>query len=272
MYGVAEEDLVDETSPVNPQTAYAECKTSSSVTCPSWPSDDFSPTFLRNATAYGASPRMRFDIVLNNLCGLAWTIGEIRMESDGTPVAPFVHALDICKAIAYTVEAPRENVHGEVLNVGDSRSNYQIREVADIVKAAFPECNITLSSEAGPGQPELPRLVRQDPARPAGVLVRLDARPRGAATAPALRAHRPLRGALPLSPPHAPEADRVPPRDRPDRPVVLLDGAVRLVEHEDRRSSRRRAGVSWRRARRVLPRVLPSGSCPTTASSSRSPR
>ncbi len=150
VYGVAEEDLVDERSPVNPQTAYAECKTFVERDVSELANDDFSPTFLRNATAYGASPRMRFDIVLNNLCGLAWTIGEIRMESDGSPWRPFVHALDICKAVACTVEAPRENVHGEVLNVGDSRSNYQIREVADIVKASFPECSITLASEAGP--------------------------------------------------------------------------------------------------------------------------
>jgi nucleoside-diphosphate-sugar epimerase len=150
VYGVAEQDLVDEESPVNPQTAYAECKVLVERDLAMLAADDFSPTFLRNATAYGASPRMRFDIVLNNLCGLAWTIGEIRMESDGTPWRPFVHALDICKAIACSLEAPRETVHGEVLNVGDSRSNYQIRDVAEIVKGAFPECRITFSEDAGP--------------------------------------------------------------------------------------------------------------------------
>jgi nucleoside-diphosphate-sugar epimerase len=150
VYGIAEQELVDETSPVNPQTAYATCKTLVERDLAQMADDRFSPTFLRNATAYGASPRMRFDIVLNNLCALAWTTGEIRMESDGTPWRPFVHALDICKAIACTLEAPAENVHNEVLNVGDSTSNYQIRDVAEIVQRSFPDCNVTLSGDAGP--------------------------------------------------------------------------------------------------------------------------
>jgi nucleoside-diphosphate-sugar epimerase len=150
VYGVATESQVDEESPVNPQTAYAVCKTLVERDVAELASDDFSPTFLRNATAYGASPRMRFDIVLNNLCGLAWTIGEIRMESDGTPWRPFVHILDICKAIALTLEAPREAVHREIFNVGDSRSNYQVRDIAEIVAGEFPDCRLTFAAEAGP--------------------------------------------------------------------------------------------------------------------------
>ncbi|HET6657039.1 MAG TPA: SDR family oxidoreductase [Gaiellaceae bacterium] len=150
VYGVATEDNVTEESPVNPQTAYAVCKTLVERDVSALADEGFSPTFLRNATAFGASPRMRFDIVLNNLSGLAWTTNEIRMESDGTPWRPFVHTLDICKAIACTLEAPREVVHGEIYNVGDSRSNYQVREIADIVGEVFEGCEITLAKAAGP--------------------------------------------------------------------------------------------------------------------------
>lgn len=150
VYGVATESLVTEESPVNPQTAYAVCKTLVERDVSPLADDDFSPTFLRNATAYGASPRMRFDIVLNNLSGLAWTTREIRIESDGTPWRPFIHALDICKAVACTLDAPREVVHNQVFNVGDSRSNYQVREIADIVAEVFEGCKITLANTTGP--------------------------------------------------------------------------------------------------------------------------
>jgi nucleoside-diphosphate-sugar epimerase len=150
VYGVATEESVTEDSPVNPQTAYAVCKTLVKRDVSQLADDNFSPTFLRNATAFGASPRMRFDIVLNNLSGLAWTTKDIRMESDGTPWRPFVHALDICKAIACTLEAPRQSVHNEVFNVGDTRSNYQVREIADIVGQVFEGCKITLANTAGP--------------------------------------------------------------------------------------------------------------------------
>ena len=98
VYGVAD-GVVDETSPVDPQTTYAECKALVERDVCALADDDFSPTFLRNATAFGASPRMRFDIVLNNLAGLAWTTKKIAMTSDGTPWRPLVHALDIAKAI-----------------------------------------------------------------------------------------------------------------------------------------------------------------------------
>ena len=144
VYGVASEELVDEESPLNPQTAYAVCKTLVERDVGALADDGFSPTFLRNATAFGASPRMRFDIVLNNLCGLAWTTGKIRMESDGTPWRPMVHASDICRAIACTLDAPRELVHNEVLNVGDPGSNYQVREIAEVVGSVFAGCDVML--------------------------------------------------------------------------------------------------------------------------------
>ena len=142
VYGVVSEELVDEESPLNPQTAYAVCKTLVERDVGALANDGFSPTFLRNATAFGASPRMRFDIVLNNLCGLAWTTGKIRMESDGTPWRPMVHASDICQAIACTLDAPRELVHNEVLNVGDPGSNYQVREIAEVVASVFAGCDV----------------------------------------------------------------------------------------------------------------------------------
>jgi nucleoside-diphosphate-sugar epimerase len=111
--------------------------------------DDFSPTFLRNATAYGPSPRMRFDIVVNNLSGLAWTTREIRLTSDGTPWRPLVHVLDICGAIASTVEAPRDLVHNEIFNVGNTAENYRVREIAQIVAETFPGCDLSIGKSDG---------------------------------------------------------------------------------------------------------------------------
>ena len=150
VYGIAEQEVVDETSPTSPQTAYAVCKTMVERDVGAMADESFSPTFLRNATAYGASPRMRFDIVLNNLSGLAWTTREIRMESDGTPWRPFVHIRDIAQAIACTLEAPREAVHNEIFNVGSSEANYQVREIAEIVGAEFPGCSVTFAEDGGP--------------------------------------------------------------------------------------------------------------------------
>jgi nucleoside-diphosphate-sugar epimerase len=143
VYGVAEGDYVDETSPVNPQTAYAVCKTRVERDVKPMANDRFSPTFLRNATAYGASPHMRFDIVLNNLAGLAWTTKEIRMTSDGTPWRPLVHGLDICRAIISVLEAPQQAVHNEVFNVGDTQHNYRVKEIAEIVAETFPGCQLS---------------------------------------------------------------------------------------------------------------------------------
>lgn len=144
VYGVAEEDLVDEDSAVNPQTAYADCKRLVERDVSALADDSFSPTFLRNATAYGASPRMRFDIVLNNLAGLAWTTGVIAMESDGTPWRPLIHAEDICRAIIASLEAPRELVHDQVLNVGAPGANYQVRELAEVVADVFEGCELSI--------------------------------------------------------------------------------------------------------------------------------
>lgn len=146
VYGIAEQEVVDETSPVDPQTAYAECKTLVERDVQALADDGFSPTFLRFATAYGASPRMRFDIVLNNLAGLAWTTGEIRMDSDGTPWRPLIHVRDMCEAVAAVVAAPRADVHNEILNVGAPGANYRIRDVAQVVGEVFEGCSIAIGA------------------------------------------------------------------------------------------------------------------------------
>lgn len=143
VYGVATGEDVTEVSPVNPQTDYAICKTLVERDVLPMADDSFSPTFLRNATAFGASPRMRFDIVLNNLAGLAWTTREIKMTSDGTPWRPLVHALDIAKAILCTLEAPRDVIHNQIFNVGDTAQNYQVKEIAETVAKIFQGCHLS---------------------------------------------------------------------------------------------------------------------------------
>lgn len=148
VYGVASVGDVTEETPVNPQTAYAECKALVERDVTKMADDNFSPTFMRNATAFGASPRMRFDIVLNNLSGLAWTTKEIKMISDGTPWRPLVHALDIAKALLCVLDAPRDIVHNQIFNVGDSGNNYQVKEIAEIVAETFPGCRLSFGSDA----------------------------------------------------------------------------------------------------------------------------
>jgi len=147
VYGVATAADVTEESPVNPQTAYAECKTLVERDVKAMADDSFSPTFMRNATAFGASPRMRFDIVLNNLAGLAWTTKEIKMTSDGTPWRPLVHVLDICKAIICTIEAPRDIIHNQVFNVGDTAQNYRVKQIAEIVAETFKGCKLSFGEQ-----------------------------------------------------------------------------------------------------------------------------
>lgn len=148
VYGIAE-GVVDETSPVSPQTAYAECKALVEQDVAALADDSFSPTFLRNATAFGASPRMRFDVVLNNLSGIAWTTNKIVMTSDGTPWRPLVHALDIARAIRMTVTSPREAVHNQTFNVGSNAQNYQVREIAEIIADVFPGCEVSFGPSGG---------------------------------------------------------------------------------------------------------------------------
>lgn len=147
VYGVADgAEPMSERSPLNPQTAYAQCKTLVERDVAALASPGFSPTFLRNATAYGASPRMRFDIVLNNLCGIAATTGKIAMTSDGRPWRPLVHVLDICEAISCVLDAPQERIHGEIFNVGHDADNFQVREIAQIVAGVYPGCELSFGA------------------------------------------------------------------------------------------------------------------------------
>jgi len=143
LYGRSGESIVTEGSPLDPQTDYAVCKLLDERELADMAGADFSPTFLRNATAYGASPRMRFDLVVNNLSGRAWTEKKITMLSDGTPWRPIVHVQDICAAFIAALEAPREAVHNQVFNVGRTDENYQVREIAEAVAEVFPDCALS---------------------------------------------------------------------------------------------------------------------------------
>jgi nucleoside-diphosphate-sugar epimerase len=148
VYGAGAGEIKIETSAPNPQTAYAECKVLCEQGLAELADTNFTVTCLRNATAFGASPRMRFDVVLNNLAGLAWTAGEIAMESDGTPWRPLVHILDICRAFEFVLKAPAERVQGQIINVGADDQNYQIQVIARIVQEVFPECAISFGKRS----------------------------------------------------------------------------------------------------------------------------
>ena len=145
VYGVgAPDQTLDESSPVNPQTAYAECKVMVERDLTSMAGDDFEPCYLRNATAYGASPRQRFDIVLNDLCGNAWTTKEIKLISDGAPWRPLAHVLDISQAVHRSLTAPAAAINTQCYNVGSNDQNYRVIEIAKIVAEAFPGCRLSV--------------------------------------------------------------------------------------------------------------------------------
>ncbi len=146
VYGAGTGDFLDESSAVNPQTAYAECKVLVERDLKAMADRRFTPVFLRNATAFGPSPRMRFDIVINDLCALAWTSKRIAMTSDGSPWRPVVHVADICEAIYRCLVAPQEAIHGKIFNVGQTSENYRVRELAQIVAEEFPGCTLSMGA------------------------------------------------------------------------------------------------------------------------------
>jgi nucleoside-diphosphate-sugar epimerase len=148
VYGAGTGEFLDEGAPVNPQTTYAVCKVLVERDLTAMAGSAFAPVMLRNATAFGPSPRMRFDIVINDLCALAWTTRKIAMTSDGSPWRPVVHVMDICEAIYRCLLAPEAAIRGKIFNVGQDSQNYRVRELAQIVAAEFPGCEVTTGPAA----------------------------------------------------------------------------------------------------------------------------
>jgi nucleoside-diphosphate-sugar epimerase len=149
MYGAAGSDeSLDEEAPLRPLTPYAESKVRAEEGLAALADRDFSPVSMRNATAFGASPRLRLDVVLNNLCAWAFTTGAIRLMSDGSAWRPLVHVRDIASCALVLLEAPRDSIHGRAFNIGANAENYRVRELAEIVREAQPDCAIEFAASA----------------------------------------------------------------------------------------------------------------------------
>jgi nucleoside-diphosphate-sugar epimerase len=149
-YGAGGDDWIDEESPFRPVTPYGRSKVMVEKDVAELADDNFSPTFLRSGTAYGVSPRLRFDLVLNNLVAWAYTTGLVYLKSDGTPWRPILHIEDMSLAFLAALESPRELVHNEAFNVGRSQENYRISEMAEIVAETVPGSRIEYADDAGP--------------------------------------------------------------------------------------------------------------------------
>jgi nucleoside-diphosphate-sugar epimerase len=152
MYGLSEAPVVDETSPLDPRTVYAQSKVDAERAISALASDRFSPTFLRNGTVYGLSPRMRFDTVLNDLVGAAVTEGRIVLHGDGSTWRPVVHVEDVARAFAAVLEAPREDVHDQAFNTGADALNIRIRDLAALVAEVVPGCAVEFAHRASADQ------------------------------------------------------------------------------------------------------------------------
>lgn len=149
-YGAAGSEFLTEDAAFNPVTPYGLSKVQVELALNQLADERFSPTYLRASTAYGISPRIRFDLVLNNLTAWAFTTGQVYLKSDGTPWRPIVHVEDIARAYIAVLESPREAVHNQAFNVGTTTENYQIRDIAEIVKEVVPGCRIEFAPDAGP--------------------------------------------------------------------------------------------------------------------------
>jgi nucleoside-diphosphate-sugar epimerase len=149
VYGAGQKLDLDENDPLNPLTAYAKSKIETEQAVSALADDNFTPAYLRNATAYGHSPMLRIDLVVNNLLACAVATGEIRIMSDGFPWRPLVHCRDIARAFVAFMEAPKERINNRAINVGGNSENYQVRDVGDLVKMLIPNAKITYTGEIG---------------------------------------------------------------------------------------------------------------------------
>jgi nucleoside-diphosphate-sugar epimerase len=158
LYGLAGDEMLTEEAGFNPITPYGESKIKAEQHIRPLADATFSPVYFRNATAYGASPRLRCDIVVNNLVGYALTQGDVLIQSDGTPWRPLVHVEDISRAFLAGLEAPRDAIHNQAFNVGRNEDNVRVSEIADMVKMVVPGCTIRYAEGGGPD----PRSYRVD--------------------------------------------------------------------------------------------------------------
>ena len=153
LYGIADDDIpISEEGKLNPITAYAKAKVEAEQGLSKLADDTFHPVYMRNATVYGLSPKLRLDLVVNNLTAYAYLTGRVTILSDGTPWRPLIHVEDFCRAYLAVLHAPIEKIHNQAFNVGQNRENYQVQEVARIVEEIIPNCRVEILNETGPDE------------------------------------------------------------------------------------------------------------------------